>query len=71
MLKYLPRAEEAEIVDATGKIVYARFDSILMRYVVSFGGSREHEFEMRLEGKRRLYGHYECWGTASMQRLVN
>jgi len=48
ILKYLPRAEEAEIVDATGKIVTP---GLIDPYThVVFGGSREHEFEMRLEG---------------------
>lgn len=48
ILKYLPRAEEAEIVDATGKIVTPGL--IDPHTHVVFGGSREHEFEMRLEG---------------------
>lgn len=48
ILKYLPRAKEAEIVDATGKIVTPGL--IDPHTHVVFGGSREHEFEMRMEG---------------------
>jgi len=48
ILKYLSRAEEADIVDATGKIVTPGL--IDPHTHVVFGGSREHEFEMRLEG---------------------
>ncbi len=48
ILKYIHCAEEAEIVDATGKIITPGL--IDPHTHVVFGGSREHEFEMRLEG---------------------
>lgn len=48
ILKYLSRAKEAEIVDATGKIVTPGL--IDPHTHVVFGGSRENEFEMRMEG---------------------
>lgn len=48
ILKYLARAKEADIVDATGKIVTPGL--IDPHTHVVFGGSRENEFEMRMEG---------------------
>ena len=48
IMKYLSRAKEAEIVDATGKIVTPGL--IDPHTHVVFGGSRENEFEMRMEG---------------------
>lgn len=48
ILKYISRANEAEIVDATGKIVTPGL--IDPHTHVVFGGSREHEFEMRMQG---------------------
>ncbi|MEG0260498.1 MAG: imidazolonepropionase, partial [Lysinibacillus sp.] len=46
--KYLHRAAEADIVDATGKILTPGL--IDPHTHVVFGGTREHEFEMRMEG---------------------
>lgn len=48
IMRYLSRAKEAEIVDATGKIVTPGL--IDPHTHVVFGGSRENEFEMRMEG---------------------
>ncbi|MEO4054407.1 imidazolonepropionase [Solibacillus sp. CAU 1738] len=45
----MPRAHEAQIVDATGKIITPGL--IDPHTHIVFGGSREFEFEMRIEGK--------------------
>lgn len=46
--KYQERVNEADVVDATGHLVTPGL--VDPHTHVAFGGSREHEFEMRLEG---------------------
>ena len=48
MSKYGERAAEADIIDATGRLVTPGL--VDPHTHVVYGGSREREFEMRLEG---------------------